>query len=72
VADDDAVGSDEDFADDGAQHTLAVLDAGVVGAFAQPGEEAVEVLGEFEVGVVVDELGVERVDLSADGGFAFA
>ena len=59
VSDHDAVGGDEDLADDGAQHALAVFDGGVVDAVTQAGQEGVEVLGELEVGVGVDELGVE-------------
>src|SRR6266508_6668337 len=49
VTDGDLVGSDEDVFDDQPQHALALLDAGRVGLVAQLGEEAVEVVGEFEV-----------------------
>ncbi len=71
MADGHAVGADEDLADDCAQHALAVLDAGAVGCIAQAGQEAAEVLRELEVGGGIDELGVERVELSADSRLAF-
>src|SRR5680860_1396219 len=63
VPDHDAVGCDEDLTDNGAQHALAVGDVGAVDAGAQTGEEGVEVLRELEVGLGVDQSGVERVEL---------
>src|SRR6266536_2181578 len=72
VTDGDLVGSDEDVFDDQPQHALALLDAGHVGLVAQLGEEAVEGVGEFEVQLTVGELGVERLDLATQAGFAGA
>src|SRR5512132_2050282 len=72
VTDGDLVGADEDVFDDQPQHALALLDAGHVGLVAQLGEEAVKVVGEFEVQLTVGELGVERLDLAAQAGFAGA
>src|SRR3954469_8912297 len=37
---------------------------------AQAGEEAFEVFGQLEVGLSVDELGSQRVELGAQAGFA--
>jgi hypothetical protein len=62
VADGDAFGSDEDFFDHPAQYFLAVFDGGGVGGVAQVAEEAFQVLGQFEVGVAVEELGVKGVE----------
>ena len=53
VADDELAGSDEDVLNDGAQHVLAVAGGGGGGGLAEPGEEAFEAVGEFEVGVAV-------------------
>src|SRR5512132_1603921 len=72
VTDGDLVGADEDVFNDQPQHALALLDAGHVGLVAQLGEEAVKVVGEFEVQLTVGELGVERLDLAAQAGFAGA
>jgi hypothetical protein len=72
VADDDLLGADEDVLDDGAQDALAVLDGSGGGAAAEPGEEALEVAGEPEVGVAVGGLGVEGGDLVLQAGLAGA
>src|SRR6516225_2669701 len=53
VADGDLLGSDEDVFDQQPQYALAVFDGGLGGAGAQPGQEAFQVVGEFEVGVAV-------------------
>src|SRR6516164_7160876 len=63
VPDGDLLGSDEDVLDQQPEHFLAFFGAGGGGAAVQPGEEAVDVVGEFEVGVAVGGLGVEGVDL---------
>jgi hypothetical protein len=47
---------------------VAGVTVGLVDAVAQPGQEAVEALGKLEVGCVVDELGVQRVELRAQAG----
>ncbi len=60
VADDDPLGSDEDFFDHAPQYLLASFDSGSVGRVAQPAEEALQVLGELEVGVSVEELSFKR------------
>jgi hypothetical protein len=60
VADDDALGTDEDLFDHAAQHFLAGFDSGGVGRVAQLGEEAVQTLGQLEVAVAVEELRLER------------
>jgi hypothetical protein len=51
---------------------LAVFDGGGGGPVVELGEESFEVFGEGEVGVAVDELGVERVELVALAGLAGA
>jgi hypothetical protein len=43
---------------------------GGAGVGAQLGEEVFEAGGELEVGLAVDELGGERVELVAQAGFA--
>ena len=68
VADGEFLGSDEDVLDDGAQDALAVLGGGGGRAAAEPGEEALEVAGELEVGVAVGGLGVEGGDLVLQAG----
>jgi hypothetical protein len=58
VADGDLLGSDEDVFDEQPQDALPLGGAGGGGLAAQLGEEAVEVVGELEVGVPVGGLGV--------------
>ena len=70
VADGDLLGADEDVLDEQPQYPLPFADAGGGGAAAELGEEAVEVVGEFEVGVPVGGLGVERGELAAQAGLA--
>ncbi|ROO59796.1 hypothetical protein EDC02_1633 [Micromonospora sp. Llam0] len=65
MSDGDLLGSDEDVLDEQSQDVLAFFDFGSVGPVAELGEEAFEVVGEFEVGVAVGGLGVEGVDLDA-------
>src|SRR5260370_29083809 len=55
VPDGDLLGSDQDVLDEQAQHPLAFFGAGGAGVAAQLGEEAVEVIGELEVGLAVGE-----------------
>ncbi len=61
VADGDLLGADEDVLDQQPQHPLAFFGAGRCGVAAELGEEAVQVIGELEVGVAVGGLRVERV-----------
>jgi len=63
VADDDPFGPDEYLFDDAAQHLLAGFDGGGVGSFAESGKESVEILRELEVGLPVEELGLEGVEV---------
>lgn len=65
VADGDLVGSDEDVFDQQPQDALAFFDGGDLGFAVELGEEAFEVGGEREVGVTVDELAIECMDLVA-------
>jgi hypothetical protein len=50
VADGELVGADEDVLDDGAQDALAVPGSGRSRVLPEPGEEALEVAGQLEVG----------------------
>src|SRR5660397_182144 len=59
VSDRDLVGADEDVFDEQAQDSLAFFDGRSAGLGAQSGEEAFEVVGEFEVDLPVGELAVE-------------
>jgi hypothetical protein len=67
VSNDHAFGTDEDLLDQQPQHPLALGDRGGRGAVAQPAEEALQVLGELEGGLLVCELGLERVELGGQG-----
>ena len=72
MPDGDLLGSDEGVLDEQAQHALAFGDGGGVRAVPQAGQEAFEVVGEFELDLAVGELGVQGVDLGAQAGFAAA
>ncbi len=72
MADRDVVLADEDFADDESDDLLAALDGQVLGVGGEAGAEAVERLGELEVGLGVVQVGVERVELCLDRRFALA
>jgi hypothetical protein len=72
VADGDVVGAEEDLAHDEPHDLLALLDGELSGVGGQSGAEAVERLGELEVGLGVVKLGVEPVELGADCRFALA
>ena len=72
MADRDVVFADQDLADDEPDDLLALLDGQVLGVGGEAGAEAVERLGELEVGLGVVQLGVERVELRLKGGLAFA
>ena len=72
VADGEFLWSYEDVLDDGAQDALSVLGGGGCRAGAEPGEEALEVAGELQVGVAAGGLGVEGCDLVFQPGLAGA
>jgi hypothetical protein len=74
VADGDRVlvAADEHFADDESQDALLVFDAGLVQSVGEAAEEALERVGELEVGFGVVQLGVERVELGAKRALALA
>jgi hypothetical protein len=63
VADGDLLLADEDLADEQPHDLLALLDRQLVGVGAEAGAEAVERLGQLEVGLGVVELVLERVQL---------
>ncbi|MDX3762508.1 hypothetical protein ACWDBO_45735 [Streptomyces mirabilis] len=64
MPDGELVGADTDFLDHRAQDALTFEDRGGPGALTQPGQEALQVLGEPEVGLLVDELGGQGVRLA--------
>ena len=72
MADRDVVFADQDLADDEPDDLLALLDGQVLRGGGEARAEPVERLGEFEVGLGVVQLGVQRVELRLEGGFAFA
>ncbi len=72
MADCDVVVADQDLSDDESNDLLALLDGQALGVVGEPGAEAVECLGELEVGLRVVQLGIERVELRLDRGLAFA
>jgi hypothetical protein len=58
VPDGDLLGADEDVFDDQSQDALVFGHVGEVSVAAELAEEAFQVVGEFEVGVAVSELGL--------------
>jgi hypothetical protein len=67
VADHHALGADEDLLDEQAEHALALGDRGGVGLAAQACQEALQGLGELEVGLLVDQFGLQGVELGVQG-----
>lgn len=63
VPDGDLLGADEDVLDKESQDALALGNLGRLGILAELGEESFEVVGEFEVGVTVGDLGVQSGEL---------
>src|ERR1039458_9274301 len=74
VADGDrvVVVADQDLADDEPQDALLFGDVELVQAVVEAAEEPFEGVGELEVGFGVVQFGVERVELCAQRGLAFA
>ena len=72
VADGDVVVADQDLAHEEPDGLLALLGGEVFGVAGEAGAEAVERLGELEVGLGVVQFGVEGVELGLQGCFAFA
>ncbi|MEU1276434.1 hypothetical protein [Streptomyces sp. NPDC005799] len=70
VPDGDLLGADEDVLDQEPEHALAFGNVGRLRACTELGEEAFQVVGEFEVGVAVGELGCQGVELAAQVGLA--
>jgi hypothetical protein len=70
VADEDAFRADEDVLDEQAQDALLFGDGGGGGVVAEAGEEVLEAGGELEVGLAVDELVGQGVELAAQAGLA--
>src|SRR5215207_9371187 len=66
VADGDLFGVDEDVLDEQPQHALAVLHRGGGCVGVEPGEESFQVVGEFEVGVLIGGLRIVSVELPAE------
>jgi hypothetical protein len=68
VPDGDLSGADADFLDHRAQDALTFGDRRGLGALVQPGEEALQVVGELEVGLLGGQglqLGVQVLPLRA-------
>ena len=72
MADRDLVLADEHVADEQPDDLLALFDRELLGVGAEARPEALERLGELEVGFGVVQLGVERVELGLQGRFALA
>nr|WP_037600050.1 hypothetical protein [Streptacidiphilus rugosus] len=60
------MGTDADFLDDGSQDALPVADRRGARVLAQTRQEALQVLGELEVGLLVDELRGQSVEPALD------
>lgn len=69
MADDDALGPDEDLFDHAAQHFLAGPDRCRVGGVPQSAKESLQVLGKLEIRLPVEELCVQRGEGSAQARF---
>lgn len=65
MADDHALWSQADLPHDQSNDLLSFVDRRTVDLLTESGEEALEVLGQGQVGLVVKELRVERVELRA-------
>ena len=72
MTDHDLAGANQDFLHEQAQDALAVLDGCGDRGFAEGGQEALEVVGEFEVDLAVGELGVNCIELVTHAGLAGA
>ena len=72
MADRDLGLADEHVADEQPDDLLALFDRELLGVGAEARPEALERLGELEVGLGVVQFGVERVELGLEGGLAFA
>jgi hypothetical protein len=72
VADEDAFGADEDVFDEQAQDALLLGDGGGADVGAELGEEVFEAGGQLEVGLAVDELCGQGIELGAQGGLVGA
>jgi hypothetical protein len=70
VPDGDLLRSDKDVFDEEPQDALALWDIGAAGAGSQLGEESFQVIGEFEVGLLIGELGVQGIELAAQVSLA--
>ena len=66
------VAADQHLAHDEAQDALLFIDAQLVEAAGESGEEALQGVGELEVGLGVVKLVLERVVLGAQGALALA
>jgi hypothetical protein len=72
VPDGDLLPADQDVFDEEPQDALALCDAGATGAGSQLGEEAFQIISEFEVSLLVGELGVQGIKLAAQVSLAGA
>jgi hypothetical protein len=72
VPDGDLFWADEDVLDEQPHDALASADVAGGGGGAQAGQEGVQVVGEFEVGLLVGGLGVQGLQLAAQAGLAGA
>ena len=66
------VAADQDFADDEPQDPLLVVEGQLVEAVAEAGEEALQGVGELEVGLGVVQVRIERVELGLERALALA
>ncbi|MFE7244565.1 hypothetical protein, partial [Streptomyces sp. NPDC057580] len=72
VPDGDLLWADEDVLDEEPQDALPFGDLGGCRVVTKLGEESFEVVGEFEVGVAVGDLGVQSGELAAEVALAGA
>ena len=66
------IAADQDFADDEPQDPLLVVEGQLVEAVAEAGEEALQGVGELEVGLGVVQVRIERVELGLERALALA
>ena len=63
MLDDDSVTVHLNLSDHQAQHLLSLFDRESVSAFLQAGEKGLQAFGEFQVGLLIGEMGLEGLHL---------
>ncbi len=70
MPDDDLIGTDQDVPHEQAEDTLAVPDGRSLCSVAEPSKKALQVLGQCEVTIAVDQVRFEALELCSQAGLA--